>query len=531
MSTSKTPPPPLRFGAHRLTLRDIRRIALGRQPVALDPDARDRMAASAAVIARVVADNAQTYGVTTSVGASVTTRVPGDLSATLSRNLVRMHGVGTGAPLDRTTTAAVLAVRLASLTIGKSGIRPVIAERLLELLQHRALPVIPAEGSVGASGDLTPMSYVAATLCGDREIHGEDGPVPAAEVLAALDIEPIVFAPKEALSLMNGTSVATAIATLGWLAAERIARLSALVTAVIAQVVGGRAEHFDPVLHAARPHAGQRAVAAWIAEDIGTPHPRPGHLQDRYSLRCVPHIVGVLVDALSAAGVWLETEVNGVSDNPIVDVERGVALHGGNFYGGHVGFACDSLKLAVAQVAGLVDRQLNLLCNPAENHGLPGNLVGAEGPDFCTHNGFKAATIATSALAAEAMKLTMPAGAFTRSTELHNQDQVPMASIAARDLARVVELTEQALAITTIGAMQALDLRARQVAAGQIEAGEVGPRARRLHALLRSRIEPVGGDRRLDRDVAEVLDLMRTGALDGLLDLDDGVDPAGRPAR
>lgn len=525
MSPSNTPPPPLRLGADRLSLHDVRRVALGRTPVVLDHAARDRMAASAAVIARLVADDTQTYGVTTSVGASVTTRVPGALSAELSKNLVRMHGVGTGPPLSAEATAAVLTVRLSTLAVGKSGIRPVIAERLLELLQHRVLPVIPAEGSVGASGDLTPMSYVAAVLCGEREVHGERGPRPAAEVLAELDIEPIVFAPKEALSLMNGTSVAAAIAAMAWLAAERIARLSALVTASIAQAVGGRAEHYDAAIHAARPHPGQRAVAAWITDDIGTPHPRPGHLQDRYSLRCTPHIVGVLVDALSTARGWLETELNGVSDNPIVDVERGVALHGGNFYGGHVGFACDMLKLAVAQVCGLVDRQLNLLCNPAENHGLPANLVGAEGPAACTHNGFKAATIATSALAAEAMKLTVPAGAFTRSTELHNQDQVPMASIAARDLARVVELTEQALAITTLAAAQAIDLRGRQIEAGEIAPGALSARALKLHRTVRSRVRPLAGDRRMDHDIAEVLDLMRTGELDGLLDLDE---PAAR---
>lgn len=520
MSHSNPPPPPLRLGVDRLTLHGLRRIVAGRLPVLLDDTARGRMAASAAVIARLVADETQTYGVTTSVGASVTTRVPGALSAELSRNLVRMHGVGTGAPLSRDVTAAVLAVRLSTLAIGKSGVRPVVAERLVELLQHRVLPVIPAEGSVGASGDLTPMSYVAAVLCGEREVHGDDGPRPAAEALAALGVEPLVLAPKEALSLMNGTSVAAAVAALAWLSAERIARLAALVTATLSQAVGGRAEHFDAAIHAARPHPGQRAVAGWIAEDIGRPHPRPGHLQDRYSLRCVPHIVGVLVDALSAARGWLETELNGVSDNPIVDVERGVALHGGNFYGGHVAFACDTLKLAVAQVAGLADRQLNLLCNPAENHGLPANLVGAEGPAACTHNGFKAATIATSALAAEALKLTMPAGAFTRSTELHNQDQVPMASIAARDLARVVELTEQALALTTLGAMQALDLRRRQVEAGAIEAGEVSPRASALHRAVRGRIPPLDGDRRLDLDIAALLDLLRGGALDGLLGLD-----------
>jgi len=303
------------------------------------------------------------------------------------------------------------------------------------------------------------------------------------------------------LALMNGTAVATALTCLAWVAARRVARLAAAVTAMTSKAIAGNPEHFDPFIHQAKPHFGQKQVAAWIREDLGRPNPNAAtRLQDRYSVRCAPHVVGILVDALSWTRTGIETEINGVSDNPVVDTQDGRVLHGGNFYGGHIGFFCDALKIAVANVACLLDRQLLLLCNRAENAGLPADLVGVTGPGACTHNGFKAVTIATSALTAEALKLTVPATAFSRSTELHNQDKVPMATLAARDLLRVVELTEQVTCMVMLANCQAMDLRG-----GYPDS----PRAQSIHAAVRQVVPPLEADRPMDHDIAATLELLR----------------------
>lgn len=492
-------------GEAPLSIDEVVELATGARLPALSHRVVERMRTSSDLVARLHEGGDAIYGVTTSVGASVSTVVPREHAAELSLNLLRMHGCGTGRILDEVESAAVLVVRLTSVIQGKSGIRAEVAERIVQLLKARVLPRIPAEGSVGASGDLTPLSYLAAVLVGEREVSYRGRERPALEALRELGMEPLTMRPKEALALMNGTSVATALACLGWYRARRVARVASTVSAMASIAVNGNRMHVDPVIHDAKPHRGQRLVADWIREDFeGVPSTRaPQHLQDRYSIRCAPHVLGVLVDALRFSQETLETELNGVSDNPIVDVEGERILHGGNFYGGHVAFVSDSLKVAVANIACLLDRQIMLLCNPRENDGLPADLVGVEGPEACAHNGFKAVTIAASSLAAESMKLTMPASAFSRSTELHNQDKVPMATIASRDLLRIVEITEQVVAMALLACCQALDLR------GEGDEGRVGE----MRRAVRSVAPRLGEDRRMDLDIRAVLGLMRTDQL------------------
>lgn len=493
------------IGAVKLRINDLFRMARGEVQISLSSDAKDRIQHCADVMSRLHDQGEAIYGVTTSVGGSVGTHVPKKYAAELSRNVLRMHGCGFGRKLDELETSAVLVVRLCSLAHGMSGIRLEVAERLIEFLALGILPEIPSEGSVGASGDLTPLSYVAAVLVGEREalFHGESRP--ALEILGELGLPPLRLEAKEALALMNGTSVSTALACLSWVRAKRLVRLASSVAAATSLAIDGNAIHFDDRIHAAKPHPGQRAVAKWIREDMaGMPEPTASsRLQDRYSVRCAPHILGVLVDTLRWSEEMLEIELNGVSDNPVIDVEREEILHGGNFYGGHVAQACDSLKVAVANAACLLDRQVMLLCNPAENGGLPGDLVGVEGPEACAHNGFKAASIAASSMAAEAMKLSMPASVFSRSTELHNQDKVPMATTAARDLIRVTELAEQVLSVALLAACQALDLR------GLEGDGAVAT----LRQTLRAEVPRLEADRRMDLDQAAVLRLLREDQL------------------
>lgn len=506
------------FGERSMTIEDLVGLADGRLRPVLGAEARDRMSRGAGIVEALHRRGEPIYGVTTSVGGSLGTGIPPQHAAALSLNLMRMHGVGTGRILDEVEAAAVVAARLASLTRGLSGVRPEVGELLVALLDARALPRIPAEGSVGASGDLTPLSYLAAVLVGEREVSFEGEEIPARHALRQLGLKPLRFRPKEALALMNGTSVSSALAALAWHRANRVARLAARLSALASTAIAGNPIHFDDRIHAAKPHPGQRRAAAWMREDLEglPPIESPAQLQSRYSVRCAPHVIGVLLDALDFGRRTLEIELNGVSDNPIVDLESEEMLHGGNFYGGHVGFVCDSLKVAVANVACLLDRQVMLLCNPTENAGLPADLVGAQGADRCAHNGFKAASIAASSLAAEAMKATMPASAFSRSTELHNQDKVPMSTIAARDLIRVLELTEQVAAISLLAGCQALDLRGTAGTAGS------GPLAA-LRSAVREAVPMLREDRRMDGDFERVLTLLRNDRLSlALLGAEEG---------
>ena len=493
------------IGDAPLAIEELVALATGQATAALSSSARDRMKRSAEIVTKLHERGGEIYGVTTSVGGSLGTAIPASRAAALSLNVLRMHGVGAGRLLDEVETAAVVVARLSSLAQGQSGVRPEVAERLIELLDAGVLPQIPCEGSVGASGDLTPLSYLAAVLVGEREVRFRGQQRAASEVLAELGLVPLALGPKEALGLMNGTSVSTALACLSWFRAARLARLASTLSAMTSLAIRGNAIHFDDRIHAAKPHPGQREAARWIRVDLAGAGAtgEPVRLQDRYSVRCAPHVIGVLVDALRYAREALETELNGVSDNPIVDLDAEEILHGGNFYGGHVAFACDSLKAAVANVACLVDRQIMLLCHPEENAGLPTDLVGVEGPEACTHNGFKAASIAASSMAAEALKQAIPASLFSRSTELHNQDKVPMATTAARDLIRVLELSEQVVAIGLLAACQAHDLR------GLAPAGRIGA----VHGAIRGAVPRLREDRRMDLDLQAVLERIRAGEL------------------
>jgi histidine ammonia-lyase len=504
-----TQAPRIRFGRRPVTLDDVWELAHGRARAELDPDPayRAELEASHASLQRQLRAGRAVYGITTGVGDSCETEVGADYAASLATNLYRFHGVGTGAPISDAESAAVVAVRLASLARGSSGVRPLVLERLADLLDHRILPRIPSEGSVGASGDLTPLSYVAAVLAGERDVSFRGAVVPAARALEACKLAPLALAPREVLSIMNGTSLMTGLACLAYRRARALARLAAALTAMASDVMHGNPAHFDARIFAVKPHPGQAACASWIREDLeyapGMAAKQP-RIQDRYSIRCAPHVVGVLLDALAAFGGVLAIEVNSVNDNPIVDAERHEILHGGNFYGGHVAFVMDGLKAAVANVADLLDRQMALLCNPTTSNGLPADLVARRGADRVAHHGFKAMQISASALAAEALKLTMPASVFSRSTESHNQDKVSMGSIAARDCQRVLDLTETVAIVELLALCQAVDLRG---------VDNCRARSRELHAAVRALVPMNDGDRRQDGDIELLLARHRAGEL------------------
>lgn len=494
------------IGDEPLRIEQVLRLAKGtaRARLSEHPAYRERLARGVALLEQHLAEGRAVYGVTTGVGDSCETELRGDLMRALPLNLLRMHGCGTGRLLTEVESAAVVAARLASVGRGYSAVRPVVLERLCDLLNARLLPCIPAEGSVGASGDLTPLSYVAAVLVGERELLVNGVPEPAERALRQAGLSPLQLGPKESLALMNGTSVMTGLACLAVESAQRLARLASALTAMASDVLFGEPRHFDDRIFALKPHPGQRTCARWIREDIDFDAPRnadTARIQDRYSIRCAPHVIGVLLDALPHVRQTVEVELNSVNDNPLFDLASGEVLHSGNFYGGHICQVMDTLKACVASVADLLDRQLCLLCTPSMSNGLPANLVHQTDG---SHHGFKAMQISTSALTAEALKLTMPAVAFSRSTENHNQDKVSMGTIAARDALRVLELTETVASIHTLALCQAVDLRAQR---------NCHTRSLAIHTKVRSSISMNSADRRMDTDIAQVLTWLRNDEL------------------
>jgi len=454
---------PLIFDQARLTIEDVLDAAHQRRTCVLSdaPDFVQRIDQGARFLDRLLQEDGVIYGVTTGYGDSCTTHIPRDLVEQLPRHLYTFHGCGLGADLSPTAGRAVLAVRLTSLTRGYSGVSYGLLQQLTRLLQDDIIPVIPEEGSVGASGDLTPLSYVAAVLCGEREVYHRGLRRPTAEVFRELKITPLTLRPKEGLALMNGTAVMTALACLTYERTAYLAQLATRITAIMTVAAQGNAHHFDELLFAVKPHPGQQQVAAWLREDLhaGEPTRNPSRLQDRYSLRCAPHVIGVIADSLPWWRQFIENELNSANDNPIIDSEGEHVLHGGHFYGGHIAFVMDTMKNAVANIADLLDRQLAQLVDTKFNHGLPANLSGAPEVRRAINHGFKAVQISVSAWTAEALKMTMPASVFSRSTECHNQDKVSMGTIAARDCLRILQLTEQVAAAALLAACQGLELR------------------------------------------------------------------------
>jgi len=511
--TARLQPTPrtVRFSQERLTLEDIVDIAHGRAVAELsnDPAFRSAIARGAEFLERLLREDGTIYGVTTGYGDSCTVTVPPALVEELPHHLYTYHGVGLGAYFTPAQTRAILASRLASLSKGYSGVSVELLLQITRLLDAGLLPLIPSEGSVGASGDLTPLSYLAAVLCGEREVWRDGVQVPAAQALQEAGITPLRLRPKEGLAIMNGTAVMTALACLAYDRAEYLVRLSTRITAMASFAMDGNAHHFDEVLFSAKPHTGMQQVAAWLRSDLPTTGwERNGkRLQDRYSIRCAPHVIGVLADALPLFRTMIENELNSANDNPLIDADNERVLHGGHFYGGHIAFAMDSMKNTVANLADLLDRQMALLVDSRYNHGLPANLSGAVGERAPINHGLKALQISASAWTAEALKLTMPASVFSRSTECHNQDKVSMGTIAARDCLRVLELTEQVVAALLITVRQGVWLRCRFTPEVQPE-----PQLAEMLQALGADVAPVEEDRRLEPDLRLLIERIRSQA-------------------
>ncbi len=485
------------LGDGQVSFKSVIDVAVGGTRVALSRSRawRRRIATSRVVLDRALAAGQPVYGVSTGVGNSSSHLVPREQQAAFALAIMEQHGCGMGAPLSAIEGRAVTFARLVSLSKGLSAVRLELLDALVALLNHGVTPVIPRWGSVGASGDLTPLSYVAAVVAGRRRAYYHGRIVQAAKALAAEGLVPFQLGPKEPLAIMNGTSVMTGV---GILVVDRFERLLARVertSALAAEVLGGRSQAFDALVHAAKPHPGQIESARRIRQALrGSRLLDPPRLdgrpvQDRYSIRCVPQAVGAARDAACWARQVLAIELNSVNDNPLVDPGQRRILFGGNFFGGHAALVLDTVKIAAASVVDLVDRQFALLVDEHHNMGLPETLVRYDG---C---GVKGLQMACSALAEQAVQRSFADSVLSRSTECANQDKVSMGVQAALNARDIVSLLALALAAELIGLSNAASLRSES---------RISPRGRDLLRGVRARSRVLEADRPLDADIGRV---------------------------
>jgi len=430
-----------------LDARALARIALG-EGIALEPAAMARVVENRKVIQRILDEGRTVYGINTGFGQFATVVIPPGQLAQLQLNLIRSHAAGVGEPLPQDQTRALMAARINCLLKAHSGIRPEAVQLLADCLNRGVLPVIPSQGSVGASGDLAPLAHMALLLVGEGEAWDAGSIIPGAQALAQADLQPITLQAKEGLALINGTQVITA---LGNLAVARLLDLVPLadeIAALSLEALQGTRAAFDPRIHLARPHPGQIQVAAHMREILGaTSEISEGHrdchrVQDAYSLRCLPQVHGVARDALDFCAAILERELNSATDNPMIFTDTQESRSGGNFHGQYPAFACDMLAIAACDLASISERRQERMVNPAYSD-LPAFLTQNGGLE----SGFMMAHVTSAALVSEMKGLAHPACVDSIPTSAGKEDHVSMGPIAARKLWRAVDALEQVLVL------------------------------------------------------------------------------------
>ena len=487
-----------------LPLEAIGGIARGEAHVRITPDARRRVAAARALVEEKFGAGDAIYGITTGFGRLANIRVEPQDAALLQLNLVRSHAAGTGEPLRIEHVRAAGVLRASSLAAGHSGIKESTLDLLVELLNRGVTPVVPRQGSVGASGDLAPLAHMTLTLIGEGEAFYQGERLPSAQALQRAGLQPIELGAKEGLALVNGTEVMTGIAALCLLRAERLLASADIIGAMALEAFLGTDRVFDRRINALRPHPGQARVAdnlrALLAgSEIIESHRECGRVQDPYSYRCIPVVHGAVRDATAHARRVIETEAISVTDNPLVFPEDGEFLSGGNFHGQPVALACDLLKISLAELAGISERRLYLLLN-AEERGLPLFLTGRSG----LQSGLMIVQYTSAALVSENKGLAWPNSVDSIPTSAGQEDHVSMGMTAAVNLDRVLENVEGSLACELLGAMVATDFR-RPLRSG------AGTQA--AFDAARERIAPWTEDRIPSPDIEAARALIRSGAL------------------
>jgi histidine ammonia-lyase len=486
-----------------LTLAGLAAFAKSREKVTLDRATRERLQAGADAVRRMVAEGKAVYGINTGFGKLANTHSADDQLELLQRNLVLSHSVGVGPLLQDEVVRLVMLLKVASLARGYSGVRPEVVDALVALLDAEVYPHIPSTGSVGASGDLAPLAHLSAVLLGLGQARHGGKILPATDGLKRAGLEPLRLGPKEGLALLNGTQVSTALALHGLFATENVFAAALVSGAMSVDAAMGSDTPFDARIQELRGHRGQADAAAVYRELLAGSRIRASHLtgddkvQDPYSLRCQPQVMGACLDVMRQCAATLVIEANGVTDNPLVFAESGESLSGGNFHAEPVAFAADQLALAIAEIGALAERRVALLID-ATLSGLPPFLTSESG----VNSGFMIAHVTAAALASENKSLAHPASVDSLPTSANQEDHVSMATFAARRLGDMVENTATIVAIELLAAAQGIDFR-RPLASS--------PPLERAHALVREVAPHLEGDRYLALDIEAVTPLVRSG--------------------
>ncbi|MDP3748550.1 MAG: histidine ammonia-lyase [Phenylobacterium sp.] len=471
----------------------------------LDPACAPLIAESAAAVERILAKGEPVYGINTGFGKLASVRIAAADLETLQRNIVLSHAAGVGEPSPIAVIRLMLALKLGSLAQGASGVRPATVALLEAMLTRGLTPVIPGQGSVGASGDLAPLAHMAATVIGVGEIFVGEARLPAAEALAQAGLTPLTLGPKEGLALLNGTQFSTANALAALFGAERLFQTALVTGALSTEAAKGSDTPFDPRIHALRRHAGQIETADALRALMTGSAIRASHLQgdervqDPYCLRCQPQVMGATLDVLRQAASTLATEANGVTDNPLIFPESDEALSGGNFHAEPVAFAADMIALAVCEIGSLAERRIAMLVDPALS-GLPAFLTPKPG----LNSGFMIPQVTAAALVSENKQKAYPASVDSIPTSANQEDHVSMAAHGARRLLAMVDNATAVIGIELLAAAQGCDFHAPLASSAVLEAAR---------AALRAQVPHLSDDRHFHPDMEAAIALVRSGAV------------------
>ncbi len=493
----------LLLNAGTLSLRDLRRVQEGPVRLELTRDSLQRIEAARATIEKILNEDQSVYGVNTGFGLLAQTRIPKDELALLQRNLLLSHSAGTGPLLDDATVRLILVLKIASLARGHSGVRVELVRALMALLTAEVLPCVPSQGSVGASGDLAPLAHLAATLLGEGRVRVREEEMGAREGLVRAGLTPLKLAPKEGLALINGTQVSTALALRGLFAAEDDLAAAVVAGALSIDAAKASLAPFDPRIHELRGLQGQTTIASCYrtllqGSQIHASHRDCDRVQDPYSLRCQPQVMGACLDLLVFCAAQLQREANAVTDNPLVFPESGEVISGGNFHAEPVAFAADTLALALAEMGAMSERRIALLTDPKMS-GLPAFLVNESG----VNSGFMIAHVTAAALASENKHLAQPTSTDSLPTSANQEDHVSMATHGARRLLPMAENTAGIVAIELLAACQGIEFHAPH---------ETSEPLREVLRMVRKKVPYYEKDRRFSPDIEAVKTLVGSGS-------------------
>ncbi len=485
-------------------LAQLERIYRQELPARLHPDAQSGIAVAAACIAKAAAGQTAVYGVNTGFGKLASLKIAPQDTAKLQENLILSHCCGVGEPMPRGVARLMMVLKLLSLGRGASGVRPEITALIEAMLAAGVTPVIPAQGSVGASGDLAPLAHMAAAMIGHGQATLGDKTLPAAEALAAVNLRPVSLGPKEGLALINGTQFSTAYALVGLFDGWRAAQNALVTSALSTDAIMGSTAPLHPEIHALRGQPGQIEAAQTMRALLEGSEIRESHregdsrVQDPYCIRCQPQVTGAAMDVLRQAARTLEIEANAATDNPLV-LSDGQIVSGGNFHAEPVGFAADMIALALSEIGAIAQRRVALMVDPVLSFDLPAFLTPRPG----LNSGLMIAEVTTAALMSENKHIAMPCVTDSTPTSANQEDHVSMAAHGARRLSQMVANLNVILGVEAICAAQGIDFRAPLT---------TSPPLRRAHARLRQEVATLGDDRYLAPDLAAAADLMRAGA-------------------